>query len=127
MRNKKERRSILRQPFEGEGFGILNTLRYGFSFRGATALFGIDLKVSKRLYNQKGGYSDRWQLASTKKRSLATGDDDRLAITNKALRELSQVNGLLIGDWIKPCLQLVHQLIQKIARSVESSECDKHF
>ncbi len=33
--------------------------------------------------------------------TVATGDDDRLAITNQALRELSAVNGLLIGDWIK--------------------------
>jgi uncharacterized protein YeeX (DUF496 family) len=33
--------------------------------------------------------------------TLATGDDDRLAITNQALRELSGVNGLLVGDWIK--------------------------
>jgi hypothetical protein len=33
--------------------------------------------------------------------TLATGDDDRLALTNQALRELSGVNGLLIGDWIK--------------------------
>ena len=30
-----------------------------------------------------------------------TGDNDRLAITNQALRELSGVNGLLVGDWIK--------------------------
>jgi hypothetical protein len=33
--------------------------------------------------------------------TVATGDDDRLAITNQALRELSGVNGLLVGDWIK--------------------------
>ena len=33
--------------------------------------------------------------------TLATGDNDRLAITNLALRELSGVNGLLVGDWIK--------------------------
>jgi hypothetical protein len=33
--------------------------------------------------------------------TLATGDNDRLAITNQALRELSGVNGLLVGDWIK--------------------------
>jgi len=33
--------------------------------------------------------------------TLATGDNDRLAVTNQALRELSGVNGLLIGDWIK--------------------------
>ncbi len=33
--------------------------------------------------------------------TVATGDDDRLAITNQALRELSGTNGLLAGDWIK--------------------------
>jgi hypothetical protein len=33
--------------------------------------------------------------------TVATGDDDRLAITNQGLRELSGVNGLLVGDWIK--------------------------
>jgi hypothetical protein len=33
--------------------------------------------------------------------TVATGDDDRLAITNQALRELSGVNGLVVGDWIK--------------------------
>jgi hypothetical protein len=33
--------------------------------------------------------------------TVVTGDDARLAITNQALRELSGVNGLLVGDWIK--------------------------
>src|SRR4028119_2486454 len=33
--------------------------------------------------------------------TLATGDNDRLALTNQALRELSGVNGLVVGDWIK--------------------------
>ena len=33
--------------------------------------------------------------------TLATGDNDRLAVTNQALRELSGVNGLVVGDWIK--------------------------
>jgi TolA-binding protein len=33
--------------------------------------------------------------------TVATGEDDRLAITNQALRELSGVNGLVVGDWIK--------------------------
>jgi hypothetical protein len=33
--------------------------------------------------------------------TVATGDDDRLALTNQALRELSGTNGLLVGDWIK--------------------------
>ena len=33
--------------------------------------------------------------------TVATGDNDRLAITNQALRELSGVNGLLVGEWVK--------------------------
>lgn len=33
--------------------------------------------------------------------TIATGDNDRLAITNQALRELSGVNGLIVGDWLK--------------------------
>ncbi len=33
--------------------------------------------------------------------TIATGDSDRLAITNLALRELSGVNGLTVGEWIK--------------------------
>jgi hypothetical protein len=33
--------------------------------------------------------------------TIATGDYDRLATTNQSLRELSGVNSLLVGDWIK--------------------------
>jgi hypothetical protein len=33
--------------------------------------------------------------------TIATGEDDRLAVTNQALRELSGVNGLLVGDWLR--------------------------
>jgi hypothetical protein len=33
--------------------------------------------------------------------TLATGDNDRLALTNQGLRELSGVNGQLVGEWIK--------------------------
>ncbi|AVH64132.1 protelomerase family protein [Nostoc sp. 'Peltigera membranacea cyanobiont' N6] len=33
--------------------------------------------------------------------TVATGDGDRLAITNQALRDLSGCNGLLIRDWIE--------------------------
>jgi Telomere resolvase len=33
--------------------------------------------------------------------TVATGDSDRLAITNQALRELSGCNGLLVRDWIE--------------------------
>lgn len=33
--------------------------------------------------------------------TIATGDGDRLAITNQALRDLSGCNGLLVRDWIE--------------------------
>lgn len=33
--------------------------------------------------------------------TLATGDNDRIAINNQTLRELSGVNGLIVGDWVK--------------------------
>ncbi|MBW4450020.1 MAG: telomere resolvase [Spirirestis rafaelensis WJT71-NPBG6] len=33
--------------------------------------------------------------------TIATGEGDRLAITNLALRALSGVNGLVVGEWIK--------------------------
>lgn len=33
--------------------------------------------------------------------TVATGDNDRLAITNLALRELSGANGNMVGDWIR--------------------------
>jgi len=42
-----------------------------------------------------------YQAISLYNDTIATGDNDRLAITNHALRELSGVNGLLVGDWIK--------------------------
>ncbi len=57
--------------------------RWERSVGGAVA--GRDVAVAIALYND----------------TVATGDDDRLAITNQALRELSGVNGLLVGDWIK--------------------------
>ncbi|WP_375477252.1 protelomerase family protein [uncultured Nostoc sp.] len=33
--------------------------------------------------------------------TVATGDSDRLAVTNQALRELSGCNGLVVRDWIE--------------------------
>lgn len=33
--------------------------------------------------------------------TIATGDNDRIAINNQTLRELSGVNGLIVGDWVK--------------------------
>jgi hypothetical protein len=52
---------------------------------------GASTEKIRRSFNAIALYND----------TVATGDDDRLAITNQALRELSGVNGLLVGDWIK--------------------------
>ena len=56
-----------------------------------TKVKGASEEKIRRSYNAITLYND----------TIATGDDDRLAITNQALRELSGVNGLLVGDWIK--------------------------
>jgi hypothetical protein len=52
---------------------------------------GASVEKVRRAFNAIALYND----------TIATGDDDRLALTNQALRELSGVNGLLVGDWIK--------------------------
>jgi hypothetical protein len=57
----------------------------------ATKVKGAAEEKIRRSYEAIALYND----------TVATGDDDRLAITNQALRELSGVNGLLVGDWIK--------------------------
>lgn len=57
----------------------------------ATKIKGASEEKIRRSFNAVCLYND----------TIATGDDDRLAITNQALRELSGVNGLLVGDWIK--------------------------
>lgn len=57
----------------------------------ATKVKGASEEKIRRSYEAIALYND----------TVATGDDDRLAITNQALRELSGVNGLLVGDWIK--------------------------
>ena len=57
----------------------------------ATKIKGASEEKIRRCFNAITLYND----------TIATGDDDRLAITNQALRELSGVNGLLVGDWIK--------------------------
>jgi hypothetical protein len=57
----------------------------------ATKVKGASEEKIRRSYEAICLYND----------TVATGDDDRLAITNQALRELSGVNGLLVGDWIK--------------------------
>jgi len=65
--------------------GMSNADLWGTKVKGAS-----DEKI-RRSYEAICLYND----------TLATGDDDRLALTNQALRELSGVNGLLVGDWIK--------------------------
>lgn len=57
----------------------------------ATKIKGVSEEKIRRSFNAICLYND----------TIATGDNDRLAITNQALRELSGVNGLLVGDWIK--------------------------
>jgi hypothetical protein len=57
----------------------------------ATKAQGASTEKIRRRFNAITHYND----------TVATGDNDRLAITNQALRELSGVNGLLVGDWIK--------------------------
>jgi len=57
----------------------------------ATKVKGASEEKICRSFNAIALYND----------TVATGDDDRLAITNQALRELSGVNGLIVGDWIK--------------------------
>jgi hypothetical protein len=57
----------------------------------ATKVKGASEEKIRRSYEAIALYND----------TIATGDNDRLAITNQALRELSGVNGLLVGDWIK--------------------------
>jgi hypothetical protein len=57
----------------------------------ATKVKGASEEKIRRSYEAMCLYND----------TVATGDDDRLAITNQALRELSGVNGLLVGEWIK--------------------------
>src|ERR687885_386551 len=57
----------------------------------STKVKGASEEKIRRSFNAIALYND----------TIATGEDDRLAITNQALRELSGVNGLLVGDWIK--------------------------
>jgi hypothetical protein len=57
----------------------------------ATKVKGASEEKIRRSYEAITLYND----------TVATGNDDRLAITNQGLRELSGVNGLLVGDWIK--------------------------
>ncbi|MBW4450071.1 MAG: hypothetical protein KME38_25380 [Spirirestis rafaelensis WJT71-NPBG6] len=42
-----------------------------------------------------------FEAITTYNDTIATGDNDRIAITNLGLRALSGVNGLVVGEWIK--------------------------
>ena len=52
---------------------------------------GASVEKVRRAFNVIALYND----------TEATGDNDRLAVTNQALRELSGVNGLIVGEWLK--------------------------
>jgi hypothetical protein len=52
---------------------------------------GASVEKVRRAFNAIALYND----------TIATGDNDRLAVTNQALRELSGVNGLIVGEWLK--------------------------
>jgi hypothetical protein len=57
----------------------------------STKIKGASEEKIRRCFNAIALYND----------TIATGDNDRLAVTNQALRELSGVNGLLVGDWLR--------------------------
>lgn len=57
----------------------------------ATKAGGASTEKIRRSYEAICAYND----------TVATGDGDRLAITNQALRDLSGTNGLAVGEWIK--------------------------
>ena len=61
--------------------------------------------------------------------TLATGDDDRLAFTNQVLRELSGVNGLLVGDWIKAHADevIIHNSKYGMQNSKDPSKTETYF
>jgi hypothetical protein len=57
----------------------------------ASKVQGASVEKVRRAFNAIALYND----------TIATGDNDRLAVTNQALRELSGVNGLIVGEWLK--------------------------
>src|SRR5919202_770510 len=57
----------------------------------ASKVQGASVEKVRRCFNAIALYND----------TEATGDNDRLAVTNQALRELSGVNGLVVGEWLK--------------------------
>jgi hypothetical protein len=85
QQNKTTAQAIAKEPEVIDFSGTSNADLWATKARGAA-----EEKI-RRSYEAICLYND----------TVATGDDDRLAITNQALRELSGVNGLLVGDWIK--------------------------
>jgi len=85
QQNKTRTQAIAKEPEVIDFSGMSNTDLWTTKVRGAS-----EEKIL-RSYRAICLYND----------TIATGDNDRLAITNQALRELSGVNGLLVGDWIK--------------------------
>ncbi len=59
--------------------------------------------------------------------TIATGDGDRIAITNLALRALSGVNGLVVGDWIKTHADeiITHHAKYEMTNSKDASKVTK--
>jgi hypothetical protein len=83
--SKPKTQTIVKEPEVVDFSGMSNADLWTTKVRGAS-----EEKIL-RSYQAICAYND----------TVATGDNDRLAITNQALRELSGVNGLLVGDWIK--------------------------
>jgi hypothetical protein len=85
----------------------------------ATKVKGASEEKIRRSYEAICLYND----------TVATGDDDRLAITNQALRELSGVNGLLVGDWIKAHADEVinHNSKYQMQNSKDPSKAETYY
>ena len=85
----------------------------------ATKAQGASTEKIRRSFNAIALYND----------TVATGDNDRLAITNQALRELSGVNGLLVGDWIKAHADEVisHNSKHEMQNSKDPSKTETYY
>ena len=61
--------------------------------------------------------------------TIATGDNDRIAVTNSALRQLSGTNGLLVGDWIKNHVDEIvgHNSKYEMGNSKDSSKTETYY
>jgi hypothetical protein len=78
-------RSKEQKPATTDFEGMSNAELWRTKVRGAA-----DEKI-RRSYSAVAVYND----------TIATGDGDKLAITGQVLRELSGVNGQLVGDWLR--------------------------